>query len=80
MQLKSLILLGKALKTVDVLEKMSNFDAIPLLEPLPVIPDDITKNLSTDSKTAWKVLQAVTTGNLPDEFAALKIGVMCHSR
>ena len=62
------------------LDKMADFPPIPLLEPLVDIPRDILQKMSTDSKIAWKVLQAVTTGHLPDEVAALKIGVMCHSR
>ena len=59
---------------------MTDFPAIPLLEPLVDIPPEIIQKMSTDSKVAWNVLQAVTTGHLSDEVAALKIGVMCHSR
>ena len=62
------------------MERNNNYEAIPVLEPLIKIPTAITNNMSTDQKTAWKVLRAVTSGDLPDEVASLKIGVMCHSR
>ena len=60
--------------------KNSSFVPIPLLEPLVAIPADIADKMSTDSKYAWRLLQAITTGHLPAEVAAVKIGVMCHSR
>ena len=59
---------------------MVNFEPIPLLEPLVTIPTDIAHQMSTDSSNAWKVLHAVTSGHLPAEVAALKIGEMNHSR
>ena len=65
---------------VDGLEKHSHFQAIPLLEPLVDIPTTIAEQMSTDASTAWKVLRAVTTGHLPAEVAALKMGPMNHSR
>ena len=71
---------GKTLHAVEKLEKDENFQPIPLLEPLVTIPTDIAHRMSTDSSNAWKVLHAVTSGHLPAEVAALKIGDMNHSR
>ena len=68
------------LKNVGEYEKLANFTAIPSLEPLVNIPDEIAKNMSTDQDHAWRFLNAVTSGHLSAEVAALKIGVMCHSR
>ena len=65
---------------MDKFTKNSSFVPIPLLEPLVNIPADIAEKMSTDSKHAWKLLQAVTSGHLPAEVAAVKIGAMCHSR
>ena len=72
--------LGKAIKSVEDLDKLSSFPPIPLLEPLIDIPSDVADKMSTDSRYAWKLLQAVTSGHLPAEVAAVKIGSMCHSR
>ena len=65
---------------MEGVDKLSTFCPIPLLEPLIDIPSDVADKMSTDSKYAWKLLQAVTSGHLPAEVANLKFGVMCHSR
>ena len=78
--IKTSVVAGKLLKVVENLEKKTQFEPIPLLEPLVDIPTDITDRMSTDSKNSWKLLQAVTTDHLPDEVAALKMGELNHSR
>ena len=54
--------------------------AIPLLEPLVCIPDDVRAKLSTDAANALKLLRAVTTGHLTPEVASLKVGPLSHAR
>ena len=71
---------GKSLKILENYQKKMQFQSIPLLEPLVDIPSDIAKKMSTDSKTALKILNAVNSDHLPPQVAALKIGVICHSR
>ena len=59
---------------------MKTFQPIPLLEPLVKIPDEILKDMSTDSRLAHRLVKSVVAGVMPDDLAAMKPGKLCHSR
>lgn len=71
---------GKLFSNVDTLDRNTDFEPIPLLEPLVNISEDILKQMSTDSVVAWKFLHAVVKGKLDPEVAALTCGKLSHSR
>jgi len=67
---------GKLFSKVETLQRNTEFEPIPLLEPLVDISEDIASKLSTDSVVAWN---AVVKGKLDPEVAALKCGQLSHS-
>lgn len=71
---------GKLLANVDTLDRKTDFEPIPLLEPLVDISEDILKQMSTDSVVAWKILHSIVKGKLHPKVAALKCGKLAHSR
>ena len=62
------------------MERNTEFEPIPLLEPLVCINEDIVNKMSTDSMSAWKYLQAVVKGKIDSGVVDLKCGKLCHSR
>ena len=71
---------GKLFSKVETLQRNTEFEPIPLLEPLVDISEDIASKMSTDSVVAWKYLHAVVKGKLDPEVAAVKCGQLSHSR
>jgi len=71
---------GKLFSKVEALQRNTELEPIPLLEPLVDISEDIASKMSTDSIVAWKYLHAVFKGKLDPEVAALKCGQLSHSR
>ena len=65
---------------VECLPRRREFEPIPFLEPLTVIPDDIVKGMSTDSRLAYRLVQAIAVGELSEELAAMTPGKLNHSR
>jgi len=50
---------GKLFSKGETLQRNTEFEPIPLLEPLVDISEDIASKMSTDSVVAWKYLHAV---------------------
>jgi len=71
---------GKLFSKVETLQRNTEFEPIPLLEPIVDISEDIASKMSTNSVVAWKYLHAVVKGKLDPEVAALKCGQLSHSR
>lgn len=72
--------IGKLLSKVSEMELNPNFRALPGGEDLIALPEDVVKTLSTDACISYKYVQAVKTGILPPQLAALKPGPIVHSR
>ena len=49
-------------------------------EDLVSLPGDVVKNMSTDQKACYKLVQAVKAGKLPPELQDMKCGRICHAR
>ena len=71
---------GKLFSKVETLQRNTEFEPIPRLEPLVDISEDIASKMSTDSVVAWKYLHAVVKGKLDPKVAALMCGQLAHSR
>lgn len=69
---------GKLFSKVETLERMTEFEPIPLLEPMIDISAEILKEMSTDSVLAFKYLQAVTKVILILKLPNFSV-VSCHS-
>lgn len=72
--------IGKLLAKVNSMERNYEFMAIPGLEELMAIPQDVVKNMSTDSSVFYQLGLAVRTGKLSKELGTKKSGNICHSR
>ena len=53
---------ARLFSSVDDLPKLMFFQPIQLLEPLITIPEAIVQKMSQDSKLAWQLVIAITTG------------------
>ena len=62
------------------MERNYNFKPIPGLEELMDIPQDIVKNMSTDSSIFYQLGLAVKSGMLSKQLGTKKCGNICHSR
>ena len=62
------------------MERNLKFTPIPLLQPLVEIPDNILKDMSTDSALSYKLVQALSKGEMSQELADMKSGEICQSR
>lgn len=71
---------GKLFSKVENLERKTEFEPIPLLEPLVDITEDVLSKMSTDSVVAWKYLNAIVTGKLDPEVAGIQCRKLCHSK
>ena len=72
--------IGKLLAKVDSMERNYNFKPIPGLEELLDIPQDIVKNMSTDSSIFYQLGLAVRSEKLYKQLGTKKSGNICHSR
>ena len=72
--------IGKALNKVD--EMATNYQFIPITigEDLLVLPNDVVDDMSTDQMHAYKLCQAIRSGNISADLAGLKCGPINHSR
>ena len=68
------------LDTATELEINPNFTKITVGPPLIYLPEDVTKDLSTDQFYGYMMVNAIRTGVLPEMLAHLEIGPVCHSR
>ena len=48
--------------------------------PLPVMPENVTKDLSIDQFSAYLIHEAIRTGHMSFRLALLEIGPVNHSR
>ena len=72
--------LGKALDTATELPINKSFKKISIGEDLIRLDDEILKDLSTDQKYGYEIVQAIRSGILPERLANLEIGPVNHSR
>ena len=70
------------LLTEDVQDwvKNKNFSVIVVEEGVPVLPDDVLQDLSTDQKHGYQLVMLVTGRSQEDRCLKLKPGPVCHSR
>ena len=72
--------IGKKLPEVNSFVKNLQFPTIPLLQPLVNIPDEILDQMSTDAKLSYRLVKALSIGEMSPELAGMKAGPLCHSR
>ncbi|KAG7156855.1 hypothetical protein Hamer_G027952, partial [Homarus americanus] len=48
--------------------------------PLPALSEGVIKDLSTDQSYAYRIAQAIRSGEVPQSLALLEIGPVSHSR
>ena len=72
--------IGKLLSKVNELSVNYNFKAMPGGMDLIYLPENIVKNLSTDQKNCYLLVNAIKNGDLSKELASYKCGPLCHSR
>ena len=72
--------IGKLLAKINSMKRNYEFEAIPGLEELLAIPQDVVKNMSTNSSVFYQLGLAVRTGKLSKELGTKKSGNICHSR
>ena len=68
------------LSKVDHMEYNPSFKAMPGGETLINIPEDILRNMSTDQKVCYKLVNAVKVGKLPPEMQDMLCGKISHAR
>ena len=56
------------------------FEGLPDGEDLRTIPDDILKNMSTDQKMCYKLVNALKAGVLPIDLQDIMCGTLNHAR
>jgi hypothetical protein len=72
--------LGKMLPAVRSLEKNLNFPVILGKTPLPDLPDEVVKDLSSDCNYGYRITKAIESGKLDAYLAVLTVGKTGHSR
>ena len=70
----------KNLSRVDDMEFDPNFKAIPELEELIEIPQNVVESMSHDSKQCYILAKAIKTGHLPQNMQYMKCGTLNHAR
>ena len=68
------------LSKVTEMEYDPNFKAMPGGEDLMEIPEKVLKEMSTDQKQCYKLVQAVKAGELPVTMQGMMCGPLCHAR
>ena len=71
--------LGKALDKVEDLPFNPDFEKIDS-EALPIMSSEVIDDLSTDQKHAFRLWEAIRSGEMTDDLAALSCGVLDHAR
>ena len=72
--------IGQLLDTVTELEVDPKFTKIDAGPPLIQLSQDVINSLSTDQSYAYKITEAIRTGQVPKTLANLQIGPVNHSR
>ena len=71
----------KLLNRVEDLESEPNFEPIGTNgEPLIELPDEVVRNMSTDSQVCYRLCKAVRAGHLPDDLKDIQLGGINHAR
>lgn len=72
--------LGSMLDEATQLEINTNFPKVVVGPPIPMLPEEVVKDLSTDQSYAYHIAQAIRSGKVPNSLALLEIGPVNHSR
>ena len=72
--------IGKKLEKINDLKRVLTFEPIPGIEELVEIPDDVVRNMSTDSSQCYRLLCALRDGCLSQTLANMRCGSLCHAR
>ena len=72
--------IGKKLASINSVQKKLSFEPIPFLEPIVDIPEKIVASMSTDSMLAYRLVKALSIGNLTPELDDMRIAETCYSR
>ena len=71
--------LGKALEKVEYLPLNPDFEKIAS-EELPKMSEEVINDLSTDQKHSFRLWEAITSGEMSADLAALSCGALDHAR
>jgi hypothetical protein len=71
---------GKALAGATELPVKKSFKKITIGSDLIALPEDVRKDLSTDQKYGYDIVEAIRTGEVSQRLANLDIGPINHSR
>lgn len=72
--------LGIMLDEATQLEINTTFPKVEVGPPLPALSEGVIKDLSTDQSYAYRIAQAIRSGEVPQSLALLEIGPVSHSR
>ena len=72
--------IGKALDKVNEMPTNYQFRPITIGEDLVELPEEVVEDLSTDQMHAYKLCQAIRSGNMSVDLALMKCGPIDHSR
>ena len=72
--------LGNMLDEATHLEINANFPKVDVGPPIPVLPEEVVKDLSTYQSYAYHIAQAIRSREVPQSLALLEIGPVSHSR
>lgn len=72
--------LGNMLDEATHLEINAKFPKLEVGPPIPVLPEEVVRDLSTDQSYAYHIAQAIRSGKVPQSLALLEIGPVGHSR
>ena len=72
--------IGKKLFEVNFMDSHLRFPPVPLLQPLMKIPGNVISKMSTDSALSYKLVEALSQGEMTPELASMKSGPLCHIR
>ena len=74
--------LGQMLSRVNDLPINSKFQPIHVSAEAQLISlsDDVVQDLSADQRYGYRMVVAITNGDLPTDLAVMKTGPLCHSR
>lgn len=71
--------LGIMLDEATQLEINTTFPKVEVGPPLPALSEGVIKDLSTDQSYAYRIAQAIRSGEVPQSLALLEIGPVSHS-
>ena len=62
------------------MDRHLRFPRVPLLHPLMKTPNNVISKMSTDSALTYKLVEALSQGEMTPELASMKSGPLCHNR